>query len=1371
MIKRFTLAAAASAAIFAAAAEIPPFYPELGPALPMESPAVAPNQVELKRADGSVVKPGAFTLSRSLNGREWKILPPVRSARPFDASVDLDKGYEQPGFDDSKWDAIAVPLDWYRQYPKAYLREEPYVKGFYRRKFDVSASELDGRRALLRFGVIGYDAVVFVNGREAGRHKGDFTPCEFDVTNLVKPGENTLAIRVLTDFGTTHGTVPAAKHVYGSQWGWGNIKGGLWQSVELAFVPELYIETMLVNPVLKDSAIRVDYTIDNRSGREFKGELSLTVTTALKRDPNKTAGNLSLPVSLKPGVNTGTASVKLADPVKWSPENPFLYYLSATLADGGKVVSGAVERFGYRDFKIVDGKFHLNGERIYLFGENIRSVDFGGRGTTPAEDAANLRKYMNGFKRQGVNIIRNAHLPILPAALEIADEIGLMIYDEWGWSFTNLLDEKAFQENNDRELREWLRRDYNHPSVVMWSGANEVRHREKPDVKRQLDRQIDLIREFDKSGRPAGSFSGSASWISYGIEPLNTDFLDLHSYHGLSVNSWTRWNKNINDAYDGSLEHYKVKGDRLPWPYIIWECVGFTWGGKSDAAFRIGDMNQYAKYARSSTSWAQGNGIGYAGTIGLAASLDPKRGMSYGKALFGHRLLELARQNPRVDGFAPWQHATGFRPATLWNQPILVGLRNEQGLPPSNFFAGRDAKRELFVVNSTNHEVKNGKIRVWLLTEQGKELPLAEAALPELAPWKTAVLPVTLRMPEKPIGHAQLRATFSGADGKELSRNFYNVYLGSPAVLTDPVKCAEKVALLDVGSPADVETTGAVLKALAIPYAVIPAAKLDGAFTAAIIPAGLENSEPLKLDARKLDAWLRAGGKLLVLEQPVTSGSVLPESKPVLSPLPFADLVYPQHPVFAGLDQRNFDLWENPVEGRVITVALAPFSTNAIAVRGPLLGSQNVENAVLEALVGKGRVFWTQLDATSLWGRDSSASTYLRNVFDYMLSGRKPYEKVMPLELSSMHWSIPEGREYPIDLTKQANRGFRDDGDGTGWTGQGENDFRNMPIGLQKVNGIPFRIIDPAKNNGKSCLIVRGTEKPELPARIDGIPVNAKLSRLFFLHTCAWKGTDAGCYRINYADGTKYDYMLIPGRNIGDWWNCAFLGDAAPGILRPNPVTDQVGTYMAVWDNPFPEKEIKTIDFLSAGQNTDIDYLPGRCPVPILVAMTGERAGEAPFSVNASEWKGGGRNGVPAPEIGKVRTTLPDGRAAEVTRIAFPKVAGEQGFSYAMIRFDPAKYDPEKHRCLSMLIKADKPGALDVTIPERNWNGQMRLGFELGNRSGEWRRVRLDLSRQQGGAMRDKVLRGELFLYNGENKHYLYPRPATSLEIADIRFE
>lgn len=102
-----------------------------------------------------------------------------------------------------------------------------------------------------------------------------------------------------------------------------------------------------------------------------------------------------------------------------------------------------------------------------------------------------------------------------------------MIYDEWGWSFTNLLDEKAFQENNDRELREWLRRDYNHPSVVMWSGANEVRHREKPDVKRQLDRQIDLIREFDKSGRPAGSFSGSASWISYGIEPLNTDFLDL----------------------------------------------------------------------------------------------------------------------------------------------------------------------------------------------------------------------------------------------------------------------------------------------------------------------------------------------------------------------------------------------------------------------------------------------------------------------------------------------------------------------------------------------------------------------------------------------------------------------------------------------------------------------------------------------------------------------------------------------------------------------------------------------------------------------------------------------------------------------------
>lgn len=72
--------------------------------------------------------------------------------------------------------------------------------------------------------------------------------------------------------------------------------------------------------------------------------------------------------------------------------------------------------------------------------------------------------------------------------------------------------------------------------------------------------------------------------------------------------------------YNGSLRDYKIDGSRLPMPYIIWECVGFSWGGTTDRSFRPNDMKQYAKYAAKPTSWGEPNGIGYSGTIGPGQS-------------------------------------------------------------------------------------------------------------------------------------------------------------------------------------------------------------------------------------------------------------------------------------------------------------------------------------------------------------------------------------------------------------------------------------------------------------------------------------------------------------------------------------------------------------------------------------------------------------------------------------------------------------------------------------------------------------------------------------------------------------------------------
>lgn len=117
----------------------------------------------------------------------WKISELETAVKPFPADADQERGIERPEFDDSGWDEIAVPLNWYLKYPEKQSLREPYVKGWYRTTFDLAATELKQRRVILKFDVIGCDATLFLNGREVGRHLGDFTAFELDVTDAARP--------------------------------------------------------------------------------------------------------------------------------------------------------------------------------------------------------------------------------------------------------------------------------------------------------------------------------------------------------------------------------------------------------------------------------------------------------------------------------------------------------------------------------------------------------------------------------------------------------------------------------------------------------------------------------------------------------------------------------------------------------------------------------------------------------------------------------------------------------------------------------------------------------------------------------------------------------------------------------------------------------------------------------------------------------------------------------------------------------------------------------------------------------------------------------------------------------------------------------
>ncbi|HCH85034.1 MAG TPA: glycoside hydrolase family 2, partial [Lentisphaeria bacterium] len=155
----------------------------------------------------------------------------------------------------------------------------------------------------------------------------------------------------------------------------------------------------------------------------------------------------------------------------------------------------------------------------------------------------------------------------------------------------------------------------------------------------------------------------------------------------------------------------------------------------TDRSFRPNDMKQYAKYAAKPTSWGEPNGIGYSGTIGLAKALQPGS-MDYAKEVYGKRLLELMRQDERIDGFAPWFHGYRLKAATLWNQPVLVGLRDEQSIMPRGLFSGRENDFTLYIADSTDRPVPAGTAELTCVTADGRELPAGTFPTPAAEPFR-----------------------------------------------------------------------------------------------------------------------------------------------------------------------------------------------------------------------------------------------------------------------------------------------------------------------------------------------------------------------------------------------------------------------------------------------------------------------------------------------------------------------------------------------------------------------------------------------------------------------------------------------------------
>lgn len=191
---------------------------------------------------------------------------------------------------------------------------------------------------------------------------------------------------------------------------------------------------------------------------------------------------------------------------------------------------------------------------------------------------------------------------------------------------------------------------------------------------------------------------------------------------------------------------------------------------------------------------------------------------------------------------------------------------------------------------------------------------------------------------------------------------------------------------------------------------------------------------------------------------------------------------------------------------------------------------------------------------------------------------------------------------FPVDLAEAATMGFRDDraGDGKGgWTDQGTMDFREFPSGGFVYAGVPFTILDPAKNGGKSCLVLGGGGVKFLPGESRVIPVGRKAKHLYFLHTGAWAGGTGPFfdYVITYDDGAKKTFAVNGGEECADWVNCKPISNGAIAWEGTKPNGIAIGAYATRWVNPEPGKTIRSLQAVN----------PRGEIVPIVLAVTGEQ--------------------------------------------------------------------------------------------------------------------------------------------------------------------
>jgi beta-galactosidase len=354
---------------------------------------------------------------------------------------------------------------------------------WYRTTFRVSQKR---PVAILKINKAQFGTAVWLNGRKIGERPGCFTALYFQLTDTIKWNDtNTLVVRIGAHPGVLPPSMPAGTDAEKIRW-----TAGIYDDVSLQLCDQVVIESVQVAPQIKSSEVLIQTRLKNYGGA---ANITLTQETVTWKGSRNVSQPVREKVLLKPfEERTILQKVQIRNASLWSPESPFLYSLKTSTGR-----DDVTTRFGMREFRFdtATKRAYLNDRIIYLRGSNItlhRFFEDDKSGSLPWNEQWVRKLLVEIPKKLHWNSFRFCIGPVPDKWLEIADEAGLLIQNEffvWGyhkeWDTTEMI----------RQYSDWVRDNWNHPSVVIWDACNET-------ISDEYEKIIPAVRRLDLSNRP-----------------------------------------------------------------------------------------------------------------------------------------------------------------------------------------------------------------------------------------------------------------------------------------------------------------------------------------------------------------------------------------------------------------------------------------------------------------------------------------------------------------------------------------------------------------------------------------------------------------------------------------------------------------------------------------------------------------------------------------------------------------------------------------------------------------------------------------------------------------------------------------------------